>query len=95
MESDNRIVSSGIGATPATAAREFSKFIAATYLGLGLVDFILLAASLVVLGRAVESHIPLLFISGAVLLSVAFGCIYTILALRQRHNWARYAALSF
>jgi len=37
----------------------------------------------------------LVLISGAVLLSLGIGFMYVMLALHQRRNWARHAAVSF
>ena len=81
--------------TTMIAVREFSKTIAVTYVGLGLFGLILLITSLYDLHQAVVSRYPLLLIPCAVLLSFAIGFMYVILALRQRRNWARHAAVSF
>jgi hypothetical protein len=66
-----------------------------TYVGLGLFGLILLIMSLYDLHQAVVSRLPLLLISCAVLLSLGIGFMYVMLALHQRRNWARHAAVSF
>ena len=95
MESHSPTASSSVVSTTTIAVRGFSKTIAVTYVGLGLFGLILLITSLIDLYRAVLSRLPLLLIPCAVLLSLGVGFIYVMLALHQRRNWARHAAVSF
>jgi hypothetical protein len=95
MESHGPTASSSVASTSTIPVRAFSKTIAVTYVGLGLFGLILLIASLYDLHQSVVSRLPLLLILSAVLLSLVLGCMYIMLALHQRRNWARYAAVSF
>jgi hypothetical protein len=95
MESHGPTASSSVASTTTIAVRAFSKTIAVTYVGLGLFGLILLITSQFYLYRAVVSRLPLLLIPYAVLLSFGIGFILVILALHQRRNWARHAAVSF
>jgi hypothetical protein len=95
MGSQGPTASSSIAATTTIAVRAFSKTIAVTYVGLGIFGVILLITSLYDLRLAVASRSPLLLIPCAVLLSLVIGFISVVLALHQRRNWARYAAVSF
>jgi magnesium-transporting ATPase (P-type) len=88
-------VSSSVTSTNTIAVKAFSKTIAVTYVGLGFFGLIFLIASLVNIRRAVLSRSPLLWMLCAVLFGLGIGLIYVILALRQRRNWARHAALWF
>ena len=95
MESRGPTASSSVASTTTTAVRAFSKTIAMTYLGLGLFAYFFLAATLIGVHQVVVSQHPSLLIPCAVLLSLAIGFICLILALHQRRNWARHAAVSF
>ena len=95
MENEGPTASSRVASTTTIAVRTFSKTTAATYVGLGLFSLILLMTSLVDLYRAVISRLLLLLIPCVVLLSLAIGFIYVMLALHERRNWARHAAVSF
>jgi len=97
MESHGPTASSSVASTTTIAVRvrAFSKTIAVTYVGLGLFGLILLITSLYDLRQAVVSRLPLLLIPCAVLLSLGIGFMYVMLALHQRRNWARHAAVSF
>src|SRR2546423_381473 len=95
MESHGPTASSSVASTTTIAVRAFSTTIAVTYVGLGLFGLILLITSLYDFHQAVVSRYPLLLVPCAVLLSLGIGFMYVILALRQRRNWARHAAVSF
>jgi hypothetical protein len=95
MESHGPAASSSVASTTTIAVRAFSKTIAVTYVGLGLFGLLLLLTSLYDLRQAVVSRLPLLLIPCAVLLSLGIGFLYVMLALHQRRNWARHAAVSF
>jgi hypothetical protein len=95
MESGGPTASTSVASTTTIAVRAFSKTIAVTYVGLGLFGLIQLITSVYDLYQAVVSRLPLLLISCAVLLSLGIGFMYVILALHQRRNWARHAAVSF
>jgi hypothetical protein len=95
MESHGTTASSSATSTTTIAVRAFSKTIAVTYVGLGLFGLILLITSLYDLHLAVVSRLPLLLITCVVLLSLGIAFMYVILALHQRRNWARHAAVSF
>jgi hypothetical protein len=95
MESQSPTASSSVASTTAIAVRAFSKTIAVTYVGLGLFGLISLLASLSDLLQVVVSRLPLLLIPCAVFLALGIGFIYVMLALYQRRNWARHAAVSF
>jgi hypothetical protein len=95
MESQDLTASLSVAPTTTIAVRAFSKTIAVTYVGLGLFGLIFLITSLYDLQQAVVSRLPLLLIPCAVLLSLVIGFMYVMLALHQRRNWARYAAVSF
>ena len=95
MEGHGPSTSSSVASTPTIAVRAFSKTIAVTYVGLGLFGLISLIASLYDLHQAVVLRLPLLLIPCAVLLSLGIGFMYVMLALHQRRNWARHAAVSF
>jgi hypothetical protein len=95
MESQGRTATSSVAPTTTITVRAFSKTIVVTYVGLGIFGLILLIASLHDLHQAVVSRLPLLLIPCAVLLGLVIGFIYVMLALHQRCNWARHAAVSF
>jgi hypothetical protein len=95
MESYGPVASSSVVSTTTIAVRAFSKTIAVTYVGLGFFCLILLATSLYDLYQAVVSRLPLLLIPCAVLIGLGIGFMYVMLALHQRRNWARHAAVSF
>jgi hypothetical protein len=95
MDSHVPTESSSVASTTTIAARTFSKTIAMTYVGLGFVGMILLITSLHDLLQVAVSRNPLPLIPFAVLHGLGIVFIYLILALRQRRNWARYAAASF
>jgi uncharacterized membrane protein len=95
MENHGPTASSSVASTTTIAVRAFSKTIAATYVGLGYLGLILLITSLYGLHQAVVLRNQLLLIRGAVLLSLGIGLMCVILALHQRRNWARRAAVSF
>lgn len=95
MESHGPAVSPSVASTTTRPVRTFSKTIAVTYVGLGVFGLILMIAGLYDLHLAVASRLPSLLIPCAVLLSLVIGFMYLILALHQRRNWARYAAVSF
>jgi hypothetical protein len=95
MESVGPTASSSGASTTTIAVRAFSKTIAVTYVGLGFFALILVITSLNDLRQAMVSRSPLLLITCALLLSVGMGFMYVMLALHQRHNWARHAAVSF
>jgi ABC-type uncharacterized transport system permease subunit len=95
MGSHGPTASSSVASITTIAVRAFSKTIAVTYVGLGIFGLILLITSLYDLHLAVASRSPLLLIPCAVLLSLVIGFIYVVLALHQRRNWARYAAVAF
>jgi len=95
MEGHGPSTSSSVASTTTIAVRAFSKTIAVTYVGLGLFGLISLIASLNVLYKAVALQLPWLLIRCAVLFSLGIGFMYVILALHQRRNWARHAAVSF
>jgi hypothetical protein len=95
MDNHGRTASSGVASTTTVTVRAFSKTIAATYVGLGLFGLILLVTSLYDMRQAVASRLPLLLIPCTVLLFLGIGLMYVMLALHQRRNWARHAAVSF
>jgi hypothetical protein len=95
MESHGLTASSNVASTTTIAVRAFSKTIAVTYVGLGLFGLFFLIMSVYGLHQAVVLRLPLLLIRCAVILSLGIGFMYVILALHQRRNWARHAAVSF
>lgn len=94
MESNGPTASSSVAVTT-TIVTAFSKTIAVTYVGLGLFGLLFLFGSLNDLYQAVASRVPLLLLHCAVFLCLGSGFMYVILALHQRRNWARHAAVSF
>jgi hypothetical protein len=95
MESQGPTASSSIDSTTTIGVTAFSKTIALTYLGWGFFCLIFLMTGFYDLDRAVVMAKFPLMIPSALLLSLAIGFIYLILALHRRRNWARYAAVSF
>ncbi len=95
METGGPTASSSVTSTNRIAVKAFSKTIAVTYVGLGFFGIVFLIASLLNIRQAVLARSPLPWMWCAVLFCLGIGFIYVILALRQRHNWARYAALWF
>ena len=95
MESVGPIASSNVASTTTIAVRAFSKTIAVTYVGLGFFALILVITKTNDLRQAMVSRSPLLLMTCALLLSVGMGFMYVMLALHQRHNWVRHAAVSF
>jgi hypothetical protein len=75
--------------------RAFSKTVAVTYIGLGLFGLVFLINSLLNLRETLVSRSPLFLIRFAVLLILAGGLMYVMLALHQRRNWARNASVLF
>jgi hypothetical protein len=88
MDSQGATASS-IASTTTLAVRAFSKTIAVTYVGLGVLCVKFLKSSFYYFHLAVGSRLPLFLIPCAVLLTLGIGFMYVILALHQRHNWAR------
>lgn len=75
--------------------RKFSKTLAVTYVCLGFFALLSLATSLYPLHQALVSRSPMLLIPATFVLILAAGFICVMLALHQRRNWARLAAVSF
>lgn len=86
---------SDIASTSTIAVRSFSKTIALTYVGLGLLGVLLPIRALNDFLRAIVSGSSMYLLSSAVALALGLGSLYLIFALRQRRNWARYAAVLF
>ena len=95
MESHGPTASSSIASTTTIAGRAFSKTIAITYVGLGFFGLLLMMRGLTDLRQALVLRLPWQLILDAVLLSLGISFIYAMLALHQRRNWARHAAVSF
>jgi hypothetical protein len=95
MESNDATASSSSPATSAVKVSAFSKAVALTYVVLSFSGLLLLFASLYHLKQVLASGLPLLLIARAAFFSLGISFLYVMLALHQRRNWARRAALSF